>query len=527
MGVTSTGAGPNVVPGLLRVLLSDLRRIYLDLCSLGSLQQQAAVMVEATALGERALGEHAESRGSQERRCSMSPYTRDKALGYDARCRDAYSDARAEGMAKLVEQAESEGLDGSFARDKARLLDGNSCRETRESVPIGCQAEAICSGRVHVDYWNAMDPDDKLAAKWEMPPTGSAPKLDALRLPCQFCGALHLPSGASKQKPPRKPGQDVWTPAFSKVETCCNHGMLACLPRWEVPLNDGSGARVVHDLWKSQDREGQLLRKYSRAINNAMAVSWLNVPSKKERPEPSQACEHPTLLVNGRLATLVGPLLPHTCEGVPEAGESVDDAGFAQLYVLGDANEEQVLNRRIGLGALSFSSAEANACPSAYRCLRRVAVTVMKSADTANMTAAARETEIADLGKLLAKLTAALRATNPWVRDFITASESLLAAEASGGEIKETVAVIDAHAAPAAAPARTYNAARATSEILMCMPDEVGERAWGRYTLKLRDPHASGDKSKLLVRGAAAAVCVCACVCARFVLLTSAIAWLW
>ena len=441
--------------------------------------------------------------------------------------RDAYSDARAEGMAELVEQAESEGLDGSFARDKARLLDGNSCRETRESVPIGCQAEAICSGRVHVDYWNAMDPDDKLAAKWEMPPTGSAPKLADLRLPCQFCGALHLPSGASKQKPPRKPGQDVWTPAFSKVETCCNHGMLACLPRWEVPLNDGSGARVVHDLWKSQDREGQLLRKYSRAINNAMAVSWLNVPSKKERPEPSQACEHPTLLVNGRLATLVGPLLPHTCEGVPEAGESVDDAGFAQLYVLGDANEEQVLNRRIGLGALSFSSAEANACPSAYRCLRRVAVTVMKSADTANMTAAARETEIADLGKLLVKLTTALRATNPWVRDFITASESLLAAEASGGEIKETVAVIDAHAAPATAPARTYNAARATSEILMCMPDEVGERAWGRYTLKLRDPHASGDKSKLWVRGAAAAVCVCACVCARFVLLTSAIAWLW
>ena len=61
----------------------------------------------------------------------------------------------------------------------------------------------------------------------------------------------------------------------------------------------------------------------------------------------------------------------------------------------------------------------------------------------------------------------------------------------------------------------------------MCMPDEVCERAWGRYTLKLRDPHASGDKSKLLVRGAAAAVCVCACVCARFVLLTSAIAWLW
>ena len=49
---------------------------------------------------------------------------------------------------------------------------------------------------------------------------------------------------------------------------------------------------------------------------------------------------NPTVIVNGRCATLMGTLLP-------AAGQQ---ANFAQLYTLGGGEEEEMLNRRVGLG---------------------------------------------------------------------------------------------------------------------------------------------------------------------------------
>ena len=81
---------------------------------------------------------------------------------------------------------------------------------------------------------------------------------------------------------------------------------------------------------------------------------------------------------------------------------------------------------------------------------------VLKAVDP-NLAPEEREREKRDLRRLLSELTAALRATNPWVRDFVTAAEYLRTAVESGAEVRERAAVIYAGAAPADAGPRTYN----------------------------------------------------------------------
>ena len=116
---------------------------------------------------------------------------------------------------------------------------------------------------------------------------------------------------------------------------CCLNGTLRELPRWEEPPAGDSASRYVWELWRDQSNTGRVYRQYSRAINNALALSHLTVGNQSKHADgKTKTGWNPTIIVNGRVATLMGTLLP-AAGAVPK---------FAQLYTLGGGEEEVALD---------------------------------------------------------------------------------------------------------------------------------------------------------------------------------------
>ena len=156
-----------------------------------------------------------------------------------------------------------------------------------------------------------------------------------------------------------------------------------------------------------------------------------------------------------RVATLMGTLLP-AAGAVPK---------FAQLYTLGGGEEEVALDRRVGLVMQWFSK---------------------------KMGKDARRSTEVTLRFLITELTARLRRDNPYVRDFVTAAESIRAAEERGESGRGVRVRVDAGRAPPGAAARTY-IGDGRSEVYMVMPDDIGSGEFGGFELKLRPGLKEGN----------------------------------
>ena len=309
-----------------------------------------------------------------------------------------------------------------------RLLEGALMRERRRpegDVSPGLEAAAVFDGDLPVEYWSALDGEHG----------------DVGRVACPHCGALHMPCGKS---------------AKAMTWPCCLNGTLRELPRWEEPPAGDSASRYVWELWRDQSNTGRVYRQYSRAINNALALSHLTVGNQSKHADgKTKTGWNPTIIVNGRVATLMGTLLP-AAGAVPK---------FAQLYTLGGGEEEVALDRRVGLVMQWFSK---------------------------KMGKDARRSTEVTLRFLITELTARLRRDNPYVRDFVTAAESIRAAEERGESVRGVRVRVDAGRAPPGAAARTY-IGDGRSEVYMVMPDDIGSGEFGGFELKLRPGLKEGN----------------------------------
>ena len=90
---------------------------------------------------------------------------------------------------------------------------------------------------------------------------------------------------------------------------CCSSGKVQTSPFPKPP-------EKLSELWKSNGVEGNLLKKFSRELNNAVAISSIKVTEKTFRGFT------PSVIFQGQMRHLVGSLLPDHGE-VPV---------FAQLY---------------------------------------------------------------------------------------------------------------------------------------------------------------------------------------------------
>jgi hypothetical protein len=417
-------ANPDATPNTTSPELQELRNLETNLNNQqADIQRLRAKPRAEMTTDELAHMESVDSKMSEIRRAQSEQRAAD---------REAEKDRQG---AAAVRAQEEEQFEQQMHDHKTRMYENLQRRKARRDVPPGRQAAAICSGEKTVEYWSAMGPGAENEDR---------------RVECQHCGALHFPSQSK-----------------AKRSACCEGGRLKNLPRWEAPKRDNSAHRMIYDLWRANSAKGRLFRKHCRKLNSALALSWLSVDRAKRK---SKGAWSPTLVVNGKLTAYVGPL-------VADDGET---PSFAQLYVLGDdaTHADAVLDRRLGL-VMDGVSAMCGACKN--RSKQLPANTHCKAC--ADLLAKER----AGLRTLLGELTIALQKTNPWVKSFVTASEELRRVHEAGEDIEEHCAVIEADAAPAGAAPRTYNAATNDSEILMCMPEDLGTKPWGTFVLKYRN----------------------------------------
>ena len=90
---------------------------------------------------------------------------------------------------------------------------------------------------------------------------------------------------------------------------CCSNGKVKTPPFPKPPA-------LLSELWTSKGAQGNLLKKYSREINNAVALSSIKVAEKRFQSFT------PSVIFQGQVHHFAGPLLP--AEGDPPR--------FAQLY---------------------------------------------------------------------------------------------------------------------------------------------------------------------------------------------------
>ena len=117
----------------------------------------------------------------------------------------------------------------------------------------------------------------------------SADSIGKMDLKCKECGAFKF-----KREPP----------GF-----CCSNGKVKTAPFPEPPTQ-------LSELWTSKGAQGNLLKKYSREINNAVALSSIKVVEKRFQSFT------PSVIFQGQVKHFAGPLLPAQGE-IPR---------FAQLY---------------------------------------------------------------------------------------------------------------------------------------------------------------------------------------------------
>jgi hypothetical protein len=177
-------------------------------------------------------------------------------------------------------------------------------------------------------------------------------------------------------------------------------------------------------LWAEQSPRGNLLREFSRQLNNSLALASQNV---REVRLPGQSWM-PTVVIQGRLYHRIGPLQP-----APNQTPS-----FAQIYVH-DPEHNADDEARVRLGHMHLPQGTS-------------------------------QTKRGRLEELLIQLQAWLRLCNGYVQDFISACEL------GEGEVENQRLVINAEARPAGAHERIYNRPEGWHEVAVLMDEQPGPR---------------------------------------------------
>ena len=188
---------------------------------------------------------------------------------------------------------------------------------------------------------------------------------------------------------------------------CCSSGKVKTVP---FPKPPG----LLSELWMSNDTPGKLLKKYSREINNAVALSSITVTEKKFGGFT------PSVIFQGQVKHRAGALLPANGE-VPR---------YAQLYCL-DARLEKT-----------------------------------QRFENMYIPPSTSKTDKDGLKKLLPEITNLLHAHNPFVKDFKMILE-IPEEELGHGKI-----VISAKERPRGEHARRYNAPANFEEVSILTNEE-------------------------------------------------------
>ena len=179
----------------------------------------------------------------------------------------------------------------------------------------------------------------------------------------------------------------------------------------------------ILDTWARDDQLGQTLRKYARAVNNALALA----SQTAKFPTPPGGGWSPTVVIQGKAYFNIGVL--RAAEG--------ETPCYAQVYVLHDDYTGSELDLRVA---------------------------------NCKLPARASETERTAVRELLEILSAKLRECNPYVADFVSL------AEMPEAEVGNRTFVINSEARPAGEHERRYNAPTGLKEVCVLL-DDAGGRA--------------------------------------------------
>ena len=128
-----------------------------------------------------------------------------------------------------------------------------------------------------------------------------------MEIVCEFCQAIKW-----KNEPP---------------SLCCLNGKVK-LPEFPEP------PKILKELLTSKTEEGKLFRKHERPLNNALALSSVQVKVRN-----FSGGFVPCVVFEGKVCQKIDPLLP----------EEGDDPRFAQLYVVDPATEHTIRIRNMNL----------------------------------------------------------------------------------------------------------------------------------------------------------------------------------
>jgi hypothetical protein len=118
------------------------------------------------------------------------------------------------------------------------------------------------------------------------------------RQPCTNCGALLFAHERSWGNLCCMKGQVV-LPTIQEQLTNSN------APGQDLQLHNDA-LRSIFELWRSQSRLGQTLRKYARQVNNALAMASVTAASEIS---PSHGSWKPSVIICGKVYTRLGSLI--------------------------------------------------------------------------------------------------------------------------------------------------------------------------------------------------------------------------
>jgi len=216
---------------------------------------------------------------------------------------------------------------------------------------------------------------------------------------------------------------------------CCSNGKIN-LPLYPQPPD------FLQELWLSDSAEAVIFRKHCRVLNNALAIA----SQKINEVRPPGGGWAPSVVIQGKVHYFIGPLHA-TPEQIPR---------FGQIWVH-DPDHDVEANIRIGNMRLP-----------------------------ANMSRNARNI----LATVLHRLQDDLRPINPYIRDFITASEI------PENQLSNCSLLINASVRPQQGHSRVYN--QGLSEISVLLNEEPGRRdiilqQRGGGIREVSDTHRSSD----------------------------------
>ena len=180
---------------------------------------------------------------------------------------------------------------------------------------------------------------------------------------------------------------------------------------------------VLRRLWTGDTMEARTFRQFSRHLNSALALSSLTA---QEVPPPRGTGAYtPCIVVQGRLYQRLGAVQAHP-DQIPT---------FAQIYVSDPQAEDPDREAAVRLGHVRLPAA----------------------------TSGAVQLHLLDL---LRNLQGMLRQQNPWVHDFLMASEVL------AEDVEQRHLVISVSARPAGQHERRYNAPEGFREVSVLIGEE-------------------------------------------------------